>query len=67
VGTDQLNEEQYKLAEELGILIDRDDQGTLLQIFTKPIGDRPTVFFEIIQVMPLKRVVLCEGGGFGRS
>jgi 4-hydroxyphenylpyruvate dioxygenase len=52
VGTDQLNEEQYKLAEELGILIDRDDQGTLLQIFTKPIGDRPTVFFEIIQVWP---------------
>ncbi|GGX07500.1 4-hydroxyphenylpyruvate dioxygenase [Aquimarina muelleri] len=34
---------------ELGILIDRDDEGYLLQIFTKPILDRPTMFFEIIQ------------------
>ncbi|MFK7756361.1 MAG: 4-hydroxyphenylpyruvate dioxygenase [Flavobacteriales bacterium] len=33
----------------LGILIDRDDEGYLLQIFTKPILDRPTMFFEIIQ------------------
>ncbi|MFK7970999.1 MAG: 4-hydroxyphenylpyruvate dioxygenase [Bacteroidia bacterium] len=33
----------------LGILVDRDDEGYLLQIFTKPIEDRPTVFFEIIQ------------------
>ncbi|MBT6163276.1 MAG: 4-hydroxyphenylpyruvate dioxygenase [Crocinitomicaceae bacterium] len=34
---------------ELGILIDRDDEGYLLQIFTKPVVDRPTMFFEIIQ------------------
>lgn len=34
---------------ELGILVDRDDEGYLLQIFTKPVQDRPTVFFEIIQ------------------
>ncbi len=34
---------------ELGILIDRDDEGYLLQIFTKPVLDRPTMFFEIIQ------------------
>ena len=34
---------------ELGILIDRDDEGYLLQIFTKPVQDRPTVFYEIIQ------------------
>ncbi len=34
---------------ELGILIDRDDEGYLLQIFTKPILDRPTMFIEIIQ------------------
>lgn len=34
---------------DLGILIDRDDEGYLLQIFTKPVEDRPTVFFEIIQ------------------
>ena len=35
--------------EELGILVDRDDEGYLLQIFTKPMQDRPTLFFEIIQ------------------
>lgn len=34
---------------ELGILVDRDDEGYLLQIFTKPLVDRPTLFFEIIQ------------------
>ena len=34
---------------QLGILVDRDDEGYLLQIFTKPIGDRPTVFFELIE------------------
>lgn len=34
---------------ELGILVDRDDEGYLLQIFTRPIQDRPTVFIEIIQ------------------
>ena len=33
----------------LGILVDRDDEGYLLQIFTKPIGDRPTMFFEVIE------------------
>ena len=34
---------------ELGILVDRDDEGYLLQIFTKPVEDRPTIFYEIIQ------------------
>jgi 4-hydroxyphenylpyruvate dioxygenase len=34
---------------EQGILVDHDDEGYLLQIFTKPVGDRPTVFFEIIE------------------
>jgi 4-hydroxyphenylpyruvate dioxygenase len=34
---------------ELGILADRDDEGYLLQIFTAPLGDRPTLFFEIIE------------------
>jgi 4-hydroxyphenylpyruvate dioxygenase len=34
---------------ELGILVDRDDEGYLLQIFTKPVEDRPTLFFEVIQ------------------
>jgi 4-hydroxyphenylpyruvate dioxygenase len=33
----------------LGILVDRDDEGYLLQVFTRPVGDRPTVFFEIIE------------------
>jgi 4-hydroxyphenylpyruvate dioxygenase len=33
----------------LNILVDRDDQGYMLQIFTKPLQDRPTLFFEIIQ------------------
>jgi 4-hydroxyphenylpyruvate dioxygenase len=46
VGT--LKEDLHEL-EELGILVDRDDEGYLLQIFTKPVEDRPTLFFEIIQ------------------
>jgi 4-hydroxyphenylpyruvate dioxygenase len=33
----------------LGILVDRDDEGYMLQIFTKPIGDRPTMFYEVIE------------------
>jgi 4-hydroxyphenylpyruvate dioxygenase len=37
--------------QKLGILIDADEEGYLLQIFTKPIQDRPTFFFEIIQRM----------------
>jgi 4-hydroxyphenylpyruvate dioxygenase len=46
---DKLTPEQYQSLEELGILADADEEGVLLQIFTKPIGDRPTFFFEIIQ------------------
>ncbi|HLY18541.1 MAG TPA: 4-hydroxyphenylpyruvate dioxygenase [Bryobacteraceae bacterium] len=34
---------------ELGILVDRDDEGYMLQIFTKPVEDRPTLFYEVIQ------------------
>ncbi|HWD99041.1 MAG TPA: 4-hydroxyphenylpyruvate dioxygenase [Bryobacteraceae bacterium] len=34
---------------DLGILVDRDDEGYMLQIFTKPVEDRPTLFYEIIQ------------------
>ncbi len=41
--------EDLSALRDLNILIDRDDQGYLLQIFTKPLQDRPTVFFEIIQ------------------
>ncbi|KAB2613313.1 4-hydroxyphenylpyruvate dioxygenase [Pyrus ussuriensis x Pyrus communis] len=46
---DVLTDKQIKECEELGILVDRDDQETLPQIFTKPVGDRPTIFVEIIQ------------------
>eukprot|EP00531_Pseudo-nitzschia_arenysensis_P001678 CAMPEP_0116127852 /NCGR_PEP_ID=MMETSP0329-20121206/7052_1 /TAXON_ID=697910 /ORGANISM="Pseudo-nitzschia arenysensis, Strain B593" /LENGTH=527 /DNA_ID=CAMNT_0003621961 /DNA_START=163 /DNA_END=1746 /DNA_ORIENTATION=+ len=46
---DQLTPEQYEELEELGILADSDEEGILLQLFTKPVGDRPTFFFEIIQ------------------
>src|SRR5687767_2702061 len=42
-------DEQIEDLRRLGILVDRDDEGYLLQIFTKPVGDRPTVFFEIIE------------------
>jgi 4-hydroxyphenylpyruvate dioxygenase len=41
--------EDFAALKRLNVLIDRDDDGYLLQIFTKPIQDRPTVFFEIIQ------------------
>jgi 4-hydroxyphenylpyruvate dioxygenase len=44
----KIDEPIDKLAE-LGILVDRDDEGYMLQIFTKPVEDRPTLFFEIIQ------------------
>jgi len=41
-------EEEKKIIQDLGILVDRDDQGYLLQLFTRPVQDRPTLFFEII-------------------
>lgn len=44
----KIDEDLAPLAE-LGILIDRDEEGYLLQIFTRPVEDRPTLFFEIIQ------------------
>ena len=48
---ERVDEVRDQVAElrELGILADRDDEGYLLQIFTRPVGDRPTVFFEIIE------------------
>lgn len=42
-------DEDIEPLKELGILVDKDNEGYLLQIFTKPVEDRPTVFFEIIQ------------------
>ena len=53
----RLEEYSHKLREDiealksLGIMIDADEEGYLLQIFTKPVEDRPTLFFEIIQRM----------------
>ena len=41
--------ESLDTIEELNILIDYDDKGYLLQLFTKPVEDRPTLFFEVIQ------------------
>src|SRR6516164_8444993 len=43
-----IEEDLHDLAE-LGILVDRDDEGYLLQIFTMPVEDRPTLFFEVIE------------------
>ena len=42
-------DEAVAVLRELNILVDRDDLGYMLQIFTKPLQDRPTLFFEIIQ------------------
>jgi 4-hydroxyphenylpyruvate dioxygenase len=42
-------EEDIEKLRPLGILVDRDEEGYLLQIFTKPVEDRPTLFYEIIQ------------------
>jgi 4-hydroxyphenylpyruvate dioxygenase len=42
-------DESWDDLQELGILVDRDDEGYLLQIFTEPVEDRPTVFYEVIE------------------
>ena len=42
-------DEDIDILAELGILLDSDENGYMLQIFTKPIQDRPTLFYEIIQ------------------
>ena len=45
----ELIDEDISILTDLGILVDKDEEGYLLQIFTKPVMDRPTFFFEIIQ------------------
>jgi len=68
-----LTDEEFSMCEELGILVDRDDQGVLLQIFTKPIGDRSTFFFEVIQRIctdkagEVVRRDVAGCGGFGKG
>jgi 4-hydroxyphenylpyruvate dioxygenase len=42
-------DEDVQPLRDLNILVDRDEEGYLLQIFTKPVEDRPTLFYEIIQ------------------
>lgn len=42
-------DEEIQILKKLNILVDRDDEGYLLQLFSKPVEDRPTLFFEIIQ------------------
>ena len=42
-------DEDLQAIHELGILVDRDDEGYLLQVFSRPIQDRPTMFIEVIQ------------------
>ncbi len=42
-------DEAVEMIRSLGILVDRDEEGYLLQLFTRPVEDRPTLFFEIIQ------------------
>ncbi|NHM06034.1 4-hydroxyphenylpyruvate dioxygenase [Flavobacterium sp. CYK-4] len=50
----KMMKEDLSAIEKLAIMVDADDEGYLLQIFTKPVEDRPTLFFEIIQRMGAK-------------
>jgi 4-hydroxyphenylpyruvate dioxygenase len=70
----EITQDQIKQLQELGLLADRDEQGILLQVFTKPIGDRPTIFMEIIQRLgcdkdhageKIEQTAGC--GGFGKG
>jgi len=50
----KMMKEDLNEIERLAIMVDADEEGYLLQIFTKPVQDRPTLFFEIIQRMGAK-------------
>jgi 4-hydroxyphenylpyruvate dioxygenase len=50
----KMMKEDLNEIEKLAIMVDADEEGYLLQIFTKPVQDRPTLFFEIIQRMGAK-------------
>jgi 4-hydroxyphenylpyruvate dioxygenase len=74
IGADGLTAAQFAELKELGLLADKDDQGILLQLFTKPLGDRPTIFVEIIQrigcdITPegKKKEQTAGCGGFGKG
>uniref|UniRef100_A0A7S1KMG9 4-hydroxyphenylpyruvate dioxygenase n=1 Tax=Percolomonas cosmopolitus TaxID=63605 RepID=A0A7S1KMG9_9EUKA len=67
---DKISQEEVEKCKELAILIDTEGEGTLLQIFTQPLGDRPTIFIEIIQRQgcPLPQGGQAAGcGGFGKG
>jgi len=65
---ENLTEEEADAVIELGILIDKDDEGILLQIFTKPLFDRATIFIEIIQRKCMGETIDIPGcGGFGKG
>ena len=57
---DRLTPAEYAEVEELGIMVDKDEEGILLQIFTRPISDRATVFLEIIQRIGCEQRTGCE-------
>jgi 4-hydroxyphenylpyruvate dioxygenase len=75
IGHDVLTKQQLADLQRLGLLADKDMQGVLLQVFTKPVGDRPTIFCEIIQRIgcdvdaETKKKVEQKGGcgGFGKG
>jgi len=65
---EHLKPDAIELVKKYGILIDRDEEGVLLQIFTKPLFDRPTIFVEIIQRLCHGEVLDKPGcGGFGKG
>jgi len=65
---EHLTPDARELIKKFGILVDRDAEGVLLQIFTKPLFDRPTLFVEIIQRICNGEVVDKPGcGGFGKG
>ena len=75
IGADTLSADYIEECRKLGLLIDKDDQGVLVQVFTKPLGDRPTVFIEIIQRIGCDRDPVTKAkieqapgcGGFGKG
>lgn len=74
IGEGVLTSEQLKEVEELGLLVDKDDQGVLIQVFTQPLTDRLSIFFEFIERVGcdvdektgLKKEQSAGCGGFGK-
>jgi len=65
---EHINPSDHELIIKLGILVDEDEEGVLLQLFTRPLFDRPTIFIEIIQRLCKGQVLDRPGcGGFGKG